>query len=296
MPLHAVAAAPSVVPAPFVVAAAFVVATAAFVAAATSVAPATAVAVVASAATSATTTTTTTPLLLLCSRCLFHRLCCRRCSRCLCPGSVCPFPPPQCQCHCWLRRCLCCSHHSYNATATAGATAAAASDATTTATMPLLLPGAAAASDTATTTTTPPLSLPPPDTALPLAYCWLLFVVCCYLHLPLQLSSPTHHTPALSPSMQPPLPVLPLLLWQPSLSGREAPAEDEGSGRHGQVLFGIEVKKVYFSPKITKQRAFLSCRSKPDSFWREQESRGIWRNQVQIQEFLCRRNSCKKIL
>ena len=79
----------------------------------------------------------------------------------------------------------------------------------------------------------------------------LLFVVCCCLHPPLQLSSPTRHPPVLLPSMQPPLPVQSLPLRQPSPSGQEAPAEDGGSGHHGQVLFGREVKKVYFSPHFT---------------------------------------------
>ena len=41
--------------------------------------------------------------------------------------------------------------------------------------------------------------------------------------------------------MQPPLPVLSLPLWQPSPSVQEVP-DDGGSGHHGQVLFGREVK------------------------------------------------------
>jgi hypothetical protein len=59
----------------------------------------------------------------------------------------------------------------------------------------------------------------------------------------LQLSSPTRHPPALPPSTQPPLPVPSLPLRQPSPSGQEAPAEDGGSGHHGQVLFGREVNR-----------------------------------------------------
>ena len=59
----------------------------------------------------------------------------------------------------------------------------------------------------------------------------------------MQLSTPTRHPPALQPSTQPPLPVPSLPLWQPSPSGQDAPAEDGGSGHHGQVLFWREVNR-----------------------------------------------------
>ena len=122
----------------------------------------------------------------------------------------------------------------------------------------------------------------------------LLIIVCCLLlHLPLQLSSPTRHLPALPPSTQPPLPVPPLPLWQPSPSGRDAPAEDGGSGHLCLVLFGREGKLVYFSPNFTEQRAFFRRWSKSDSFWREHESGGIWRNPEESGGILCKyRNSC----
>ena len=87
------------------------------------------------------------------------------------------------------------------------------------------------------------------------------------------LSSPTRHPPALPPSTQPPLPVPYLPLRQPSPSGQEAPAEDGGSGHHGQGLFGREVK-MSILVHILLKRAFFSRWPEPDSFRREQESSG----------------------
>ena len=179
------------------------------------------------------------------------------------------FPPPQCQYHCWRRRCLCLRHHRHDAAATASN--AAASVVATTDTMPLpllaqLLPLAPPP---------PPechchfwrwhcllcrhyrhdatsVLLTPPDTALPLACCWLLFVVCCCLLLSasaVAMSLPTRHLPALLPSTQPPLPVPPPPLRQPSPSGREVV----------KCCLGERIKKVFVSPNFTGLSLSWAC-------------------------------------
>jgi hypothetical protein len=136
-----------------------------------------------------------------------------------------PLPPATMPSHCWRCRCLCRRHYRHDATSVVA---------------------------TARHGFAPSL----------------LLIVVCYLLLSASAVAivVTNMTSASAPpSLQPPLPVLSLPLWQ-SPSGQEAPAEDGGSGHHGQVLFGREVKKVYFSPQFTYQRAFFSRWPEPVAF------------------------------
>jgi len=100
---------------------------------------------------------------------------------------------------------------------------------------------------------TPPLSLPPPDTALPLAYC---IVVCCLLLSASAIAIVVANaTSACASAINAASSASPAALtFRPGGTSR-------GWGQHhGKVLFaaGREVKKVHFSPYFTEQRAFFS--------------------------------------